>query len=150
MVYQQKIADAIVKNLMARNYSQLALFMEILARSIGDQQMLNRIKSIKENCSIEFESFCRLYAQSFVMPGYWGIRFLGNGHRMRWTQVLEMGNQQIATPLQDAASALMGKVSFSQNVLLMEYLRKQDEGGEVSLPEPKIDYGEKKPQKGTT
>jgi len=119
---QKILAVQIYRAIMQRQYSQIAMFLEMLAKSIGDDENVDRVHQIKQNCSIDFENFCILYLKSFVMPSYRGIRFLSTGRKMVWPQVRQLAMAEFVLPLNDVAIKLIAKISETSGTILKTYM----------------------------
>ena len=109
-VFQAKLADNVFKAWMMRNYSQLAMQLEILAGSIGDTETVARIAGIKEDCAFDFESFTLLYLRSLGMPPNRFLRFPGQ-QRMPWAAIRQRAEVEFVKPLNEVAIVLLSKLS---------------------------------------
>jgi hypothetical protein len=140
---QKQVAGQLIRTLLQRQYSQLAMLIEILAKANGNTDLVDRLKQVKENCSFDFEAECILFMRSFMMPAHRGIRFRGTGIKLTWQQIREIGMEEVHKPLSELSVELMGKLSETQTVALKSYI----EGlGLVAEEKPMIEEEIKQPE----
>ena len=115
---QRVVSQTLMRALNSRQYSQLAMFLEILARANGNENVVERIHRVKAGCFIDFESFCLLYLKSFMMPSNRSIRFMGTGQKFTWTQIRLMATEQFVIPLGIITIDLLGSLGETQTASL--------------------------------
>ena len=120
--FQRNVAQSLMKAILARDYSKLAMFIEMIARSINDGRTQTELAGIKQGCSIDFENFCILYLRSFSMPQHRGIRFVGTGYRLSWSTVRQLATSEFVQPLNDLSVRLMGTLAYSPVTSLQDFL----------------------------
>ena len=120
---QRQVAQNLMKMMLARQYSQLAVTIEMLAKANGNMDILQRLEDLKEACTFEFENEIGLYLMSFMRPPYRGIRFRGMGIRYSFQQIREIGTIEIHKPMMGLCVDLMAKVGESQTAALNVVVR---------------------------
>lgn len=114
----RQVAINITRTIMSRDYSKLALFMEIMAKSTDNLDIVLKLREIKEGCPFPFEIYCQLYQKSFFMPANRGIRFAGTGQKILWPNINRMATSDFVEPMNDLAIELMSRLSYSNlNIL---------------------------------
>jgi len=119
---QRQVAQNLFRMMIARQYSPLAVTIEMLAKSNGNVEIMQRLEDLKENCTFEFENEIGLYLMSFARPPYRGVRFRGMGIRYSWQQIREIGTVEIHKPMMGLCVDLIAKVGESQTTALKTYV----------------------------
>lgn len=130
-----------------RQFSQLSVILETLARANGNLEVVKEIKEIKAACPIPFESLCVLYLRSFGMSPNRGVRIMALNKRFRPYELQELAGIHIVEPLTDITTSLIGQLSETTNVSIKNYVAEltQDKqaasenlDGENEDEEPKV------------
>lgn len=135
---QTSLAKTVTTCLMNKDYSTLATFLEVIAKSTEDGNVLSKIGGIKSSCTFEFESFCLMYRKSFMYGSRRAIRFQGTGERISYERIRAMAQEEFVKPLQDVAIDLLSTLGYSNNKLLTDQLIGLTESIKVKLPEAEV------------
>jgi hypothetical protein len=119
---QNLMSQTMVRAATSRQFSILAWALTSLAKANHDSESIEQILAIKERCTFPFETFCRLYLQSFVMPLHRSIRFMKTGKRYYYREIGDMAEQEFVVPLTDLMVEMAGKLGETQEASLENIL----------------------------
>lgn len=124
---QKLLVSALITTIKDREFSQLSLLLEMLAKSFDDKKVQQEIIDVKKKTSIEFGTFELLYKLSFQVDPRRAVVLKHPYYieRVPFPVVRKMFENEVIRPMSDISIELVGRISVDKSVFLKDWISSQ-------------------------
>lgn len=124
---QRMLVNSLVTTIREREFSQMALLLEMLAKSFDDKKIQGEVITIKRSTTIEFGTFELLYQLSFKVDPRRAVVLKHPYYieRVPFPVIRRMFEDEVIRPLSEIAIELVGRISVDKSVFLKNFISGQ-------------------------